>query len=61
MVVAFFGEIDWVEFKNVVKGNGLCNRERLKARVDAHDGGKWVRDAALAYAEKQKLRAADAA
>lgn len=56
-----FGEIDWVEFKNVVKGNGLCNRERLKARVDAHDGGKWVRDAALAYAEKQKLRAADAA
>ncbi|USG63021.1 1,2-phenylacetyl-CoA epoxidase subunit A [Sneathiella marina] len=56
-----FGEIDWVEFKNVVKGNGLCNRERLKARVDAHDGGKWVRDAALAYANKQKLRAVDAA
>lgn len=56
-----FGEIDWVEFKNVVKGNGLCNRERLKARVEAHDGGKWVRDAALAYAEKQKLRTVDAA
>jgi ring-1,2-phenylacetyl-CoA epoxidase subunit PaaA len=56
-----FGEIDWVEFKNVVKGNGLCNRERLKARVEAHDGGKWVRDAALAYAEKQKTRAEEAA
>ncbi|WP_373088541.1 1,2-phenylacetyl-CoA epoxidase subunit PaaA [Sneathiella sp.] len=56
-----FGEIDWVEFKNVVSGNGLCNRERLKARVDAHDGGKWVRDAALAYARKQKSRADQAA
>ncbi|MCR9213947.1 MAG: 1,2-phenylacetyl-CoA epoxidase subunit A [Proteobacteria bacterium] len=56
-----FGEIDWVEFKNVVSGNGLCNRERLKDRVDAHEGGKWVRDAALAYAEKQKQRSAAAA
>lgn len=56
-----FGEIDWVEFKNVVSGNGLCNRERLKARIDAHDGGKWVRDAALAYARKQKSRADQAA
>lgn len=54
-----WGEIDWDEFRNVVAGNGLCNRERLQARRDAHDGGKWVRDAALAYAEKQKKRAAD--
>ncbi len=56
-----FGEIDWVEFKNVVSGNGLCNRERMKDRVEAHEGGKWVRDAALAYAEKQKQRSAASA
>ena len=56
-----FGEIDWEEFKSVVMGNGLCNRERLQARVDAHDGGKWVRDAALAYAEKKRAGKAKAA
>ncbi|MEX0582600.1 MAG: 1,2-phenylacetyl-CoA epoxidase subunit PaaA, partial [Sneathiella sp.] len=56
-----FGEIDWNEFKAVVSGNGLCNRERLKARIDAHEGGKWVRDAALAYAAKKAIRKAEAA
>ena len=56
-----FGEIDWNEFKAVVSGNGLCNRERLKARIDAHEGGKWVRDAALAYAAKKAARKAEAA
>ena len=48
-----FGEIDWNEFKAVVSGNGLCNRERLKARIDAHEGGKWVRDAARSQACRQ--------
>ncbi len=47
-----FGEIDWDEFWNVIKGNGPCNEERLAARVKAHEEGEWVRDAALAYAEK---------
>ncbi|MBL4739955.1 MAG: 1,2-phenylacetyl-CoA epoxidase subunit A [Sneathiella sp.] len=56
-----WGEIDWDEFRNVVAGNGLCNRERLQTRRDAHDGGKWVRDAAMAYAEKRKKRAAERA
>jgi ring-1,2-phenylacetyl-CoA epoxidase subunit PaaA len=51
-----WGEIDWSEFRDVVAGNGMCNRERLQARRDAHEGGKWVRDAALAYAEKQRKR-----
>ncbi|MBL7913704.1 MAG: 1,2-phenylacetyl-CoA epoxidase subunit A [Bacteroidia bacterium] len=46
------GEIDWQEFKNVVNGNGPCNRERLRARVKADADGKWVRDAAEAYAKK---------
>lgn len=48
-----FGEIDWDEFWAVVKGHGPCNKERLAARVKAHEEGQWVRDAAVAYAEKQ--------
>lgn len=48
-----FGEINWEEFNNVVKGNGPCNRERLKARIDAHRNGLWVREAAAAYAKKK--------
>jgi ring-1,2-phenylacetyl-CoA epoxidase subunit PaaA len=52
-----FGEIDWAEFFEVIKGNGPCNKERLAARNKAHDDGRWVRDAATAYAEKQKARA----
>ncbi len=47
-----FGEIDWSEFYRVIKGNGPCNRERLQARRDAHENGRWVRDAAAAYATK---------
>jgi len=47
-----FGAIDWDEFFTVIKGRGPCNRERLRARVKAHEDGQWVRDAALAYAQK---------
>lgn len=53
-----FGEIDWQEFWNVVKGNGACNKERLEARIAAHEEGQWVRDAAVAYSEKKKKKAA---
>jgi ring-1,2-phenylacetyl-CoA epoxidase subunit PaaA len=53
-----FGEIDWNEFWNVVKGNGPCNKQRLEARRKAHDEGAWVREAALAYAEKRKKQSA---
>ena len=49
-----FGQINWDEFWNVVKGNGPCNKQRLAARKKAHDDGAWVREAALAYAEKMK-------
>lgn len=52
------GPINWDEFFNVVKGNGPCNRERLKARVNADKEGKWVREAAMAYAEKKKAKVA---
>ncbi len=46
------GEIDWDEFWSVVNGHGQCNRERLAERVKAWEDGAWVREAALAYAEK---------
>ncbi len=48
-----FGEINWDEFWNVVKGNGPCNKQRLDARKKAHDDGAWVREAASAYAAKK--------
>lgn len=56
-----FGDVDWAEFWDVVKGNGPCSRERLQARVDAWNEGEWVREAALAHAEKRKQRAEVAA
>jgi ring-1,2-phenylacetyl-CoA epoxidase subunit PaaA len=48
-----FGEINWDEFWNVVKGNGVCNKERLIARNKAWDEGAWVREAAMAHASKK--------
>ncbi len=53
-----WGAIDWTEFNNVVAGNGPCNKERLVARNKAHDNGAWVREAALAYAQKKQKRKA---
>ncbi len=53
-----FGPIDWDEFWQVVSGEGPCNRQRLKARRRAHEEGQWVRDAALAHAEKRQQRKA---
>jgi ring-1,2-phenylacetyl-CoA epoxidase subunit PaaA len=56
-----FGTIDWAEFYQVIKGNGPCNRERLEARRAAHENGRWVRDAAAAYAAKHASTATAAA
>jgi ring-1,2-phenylacetyl-CoA epoxidase subunit PaaA len=56
-----FGPIDWNEFERVLKGNGPCNAERLQARRRAHAEGAWVREAAMAHADKQRQRAAAAA
>ena len=47
-----FGEINWDEFYAVISGNGPCNKERMKARINAHKEGEWVRKAARAYAAK---------
>ena len=51
-----FGEINWDEFWNVVKGNGPCNKERIAARKTAWDEGAWVREAAVAHAKKRAAR-----
>src|SRR5688500_15859857 len=56
-----FGTIDWTEFHQILQGNGPCNRERVAARQRAHEGGGWVREAALAHAEKRRQREAEAA
>jgi ring-1,2-phenylacetyl-CoA epoxidase subunit PaaA len=47
-----FGEIDWDEFRRVVRGYGPCNRQRIEHRARAHENGRWVREAAAAYAAK---------
>jgi len=51
-----YGEIDWTEFKQVIAGNGPCNKQRMKQRRTAHENGAWVREAASAYAEKRRKR-----
>jgi ring-1,2-phenylacetyl-CoA epoxidase subunit PaaA len=53
-----YSAIDWREFNAVLAGNGPCNRDRLAARRKAHEEGAWVREAALAYAEKRRQRSA---
>jgi len=51
-----FGEPDWEEFKRVISGKGQCNKQRLKVRKEALEEGAWVREAAMAHAEKRRLR-----
>jgi ring-1,2-phenylacetyl-CoA epoxidase subunit PaaA len=49
-----FGEVDWDEFWQVIKGNGPMNRDRLEAKRAAWAEGAWVREAAAAYAAKHE-------
>lgn len=42
-----FGDPDWNEFYEVIKGNGPCNKERLAVRSWAEENGRWVRKALL--------------
>jgi ring-1,2-phenylacetyl-CoA epoxidase subunit PaaA len=51
-----YSPLDWEEFWRVINGDGPCNRERLATRVKAHADGDWVREAALAHAEKRARR-----
>lgn len=52
------GAIDWEEFKQVVAGNGPCNADRMETRRKTEQDGAWVRDAARAFAEKTRRKAA---
>ena len=54
-----YSEPDWEEFRDVIAGNGPCNKERLQARQTAWDEGAWVREGMLAHAEKQIIEAAE--
>ena len=49
-----FGPIDWDEFWRVVKGGGPCHLQRMATRKAAHENGRWVREAAAVYANKQR-------
>jgi ring-1,2-phenylacetyl-CoA epoxidase subunit PaaA len=51
-----YGEIDWDEFWAVVKGNGPLNKARVAARKKAWEDGAWVREAAIAHANKRAAR-----
>src|SRR5258708_4043371 len=46
------GPIDWEEFYAVVRGEGALAKERMAARIEAWEDGAWVREAALAHADK---------
>jgi ring-1,2-phenylacetyl-CoA epoxidase subunit PaaA len=56
-----FGEVDFTELFEVIKGNGPCNAQRMAHKVRAHEDGAWVREAASAYADKRAAREAGAA
>jgi ring-1,2-phenylacetyl-CoA epoxidase subunit PaaA len=47
-----FGPIDWDEFYRVIRGDGPCNKDRMRARKEAWENGAWVREAAAEYARK---------
>ncbi len=48
-----YGEIDFTELFEVIKGNGPCNAQRMAHRRRAHEEGAWVREAAAAYEAKR--------
>jgi len=52
-----YGELDWNEFYEVLKGRGPCNAQRMERRREAHENGAWVREAAAAYAAKKAQKA----
>jgi ring-1,2-phenylacetyl-CoA epoxidase subunit PaaA len=54
-----FGPIDWDEFYRVIRGDGPCNRDRMRARRQAWESGAWVREAAAEYARKHRIGEAE--
>lgn len=55
------GEIDFKELFEVIKGNGPCNKERMNARIKAHEEGAWVREAARVFHENSQKDQEEAA
>lgn len=49
-----FGEMPWDEFYAVIKGNGPCNKDRLKTKSKAQKENAWVKEAAIAFAKNKK-------
>ena len=52
-----FGAIDWTEFQQVLQGQRSVQPRAPRGAPRAHEEGRWVREAALAHAEKQRQRA----
>ncbi len=50
-----FGELPWDEFYEVLKGNGPANKKRLETKRKAQRENAWVKEAAIAFAEKLEL------
>ena len=50
-----FGDLPWDEFMEVLKGNGPCNKKRLETKNKAQRENAWVKEAAIAFAEKQNI------
>jgi len=48
-----FGDLPWDEFMEVLKGNGPCNKKRLETKRNAQKEHSWVKEAAIAFAEKE--------
>lgn len=51
-----FGEPDWSEFMQVIKGNGASSVERIANRKAANENGTWVREAAAAFARRENTK-----
>ncbi|MBI2269559.1 MAG: 1,2-phenylacetyl-CoA epoxidase subunit A [Bacteroidetes bacterium] len=47
------GPINWDEFHEVINGNGPCNRQRRAHHIKVHNEGRWVREAAMIFAENE--------
>ena len=53
-----FGPIDWDEFWAVVEGHGPMNQERIEHKRRAWEEGAWVREAAAAFGDRERIRGA---
>ncbi len=51
-----FSDLPWDEFTEVLKGNGPCNKKRLKTKQKAWNENAWVREAAVQFSKKQRSK-----